>query len=675
MTGDASAAVTLYGTEQPPAPVRAFTQGPLSFDLEAGKLRYIRVAGIEVIRSIAFVVRGPGWESPAPRISDLEARKDASGLDIRYNALYETPGGQIEIAAHIQAPTKPSPLSGGLIFEAEARALTDFTTARTSFCILHPATVAGRPLAITRPDETVEQARFPDMISAHQPFMNIRALTHEAASGVKVTVRMEGDIWEMEDQRNWTDASFKTYGRPRDIPWPYIIAKGETVVQRTLLSFEDASGEYAPGEAARGGDASAAPAAARAETVDITLGAATIGELPMLALAISPEEASHALAAATRLSAAPAQLIGWYEHGVQGLGDLKAYAALARELGTPVGLELVLPCKAPPAEELAEAAALLRQAALAPASITPIQAPMTKWVLKPPEELGLPGFAQLYGAARKAFPGIPVGAGVTSNFTELNIDRPGLDTADYVTHATAGVIHEPDDRSVMETLETLPHIFRSVRAIAGGIPYRLGPSAIGMRYNPYGKTVEANQANIRTTFAHQDPRQRALFGAAFAVGYLARAAEAGLEMICFGAPTGPFGLIYRRMIYPQPWFDGQAFPGPAAAPVYPLYHPLMAVAAAKGAQVLPVRSSDEKRVLGLCYERAGEGRMLWLANLTSEPQTLRLPGADGMTARILDGASFAAAARDPARFAAAAPRPLAGESFRLEPYGVAALRR
>ena len=65
MTGDATEAVTLYGTEQPPAPVQRFAQGPLSFDLEAGKLRYIRLAGIEVLRSIAFVVRGPGWESPA----------------------------------------------------------------------------------------------------------------------------------------------------------------------------------------------------------------------------------------------------------------------------------------------------------------------------------------------------------------------------------------------------------------------------------------------------------------------------------------------------------------------------------------------------------------------------------------------------------------------------------
>ena len=160
--------------------------------------------------------------------------KADDGLRIRYRAFYETAGGQLEVKADIQAPSR-----GGLVFEAEARAVTDFTTARTSFCILHPiAGVAGAPLTLTRPDETMEPAQFPDAISAHQPFMNIRALSHEVAPGLKATVRMEGDIWEMEDQRNWSDASFKTYGRPRDIPWPYTIPKGERVVQRALLSFD-----------------------------------------------------------------------------------------------------------------------------------------------------------------------------------------------------------------------------------------------------------------------------------------------------------------------------------------------------------------------------------------------------------------------------------------------------
>ncbi|MFI5016687.1 MAG: hypothetical protein ACHQHK_01955 [Dongiales bacterium] len=653
--GEIETGIILYGTEQPPASIRPSVQGPLSFDLEAGKLRYIRLQGIEALRCIAFVVRGPGWESPAPRFADLDVAEGDVGLRIRYRAFYETAGGQLEVKADIHAPSR-----GGLVFEAEARAVTDFTTARTSFCILHPiAGVAGAPLTLTRPDETKEPAQFPDAISAHQPFMNIRALSHEVTPGLKATVRMEGDIWEMEDQRNWSDASFKTYGRPRDIPWPYTIPKGERVVQRTILSFDGTA---------------AAVAAAPAAGAEITLGEAPIGKLPKLALALSPAEAAHGLAAAARLTAPPAELIGWFELGTETDASLKAYAALGQRLGSPIGLELILPCQKPVAEELAEAATLLRQAGLTPAGITPIQAPMIKWVLKTPEEMGLPGFADLYAAAREAFPGIPIGAGVLSNFTELNIDRPSLTGADYVTHGTCGVIHEPDDRSVMETLETLPHIFRSVRAIAGKLPYRLGPSAMGMRYNPYGKTTDANSANIRTAFAHQDPRQRALFGAAFAVGYMARAAAAGIERVCFGAPTGPFGLVYRKTDYPQPWFDAQEFAGPAAAPVYPLYHPLMAIAAARDAEVLPVRSSDEKRALGLCYRRGSGEQVLWLANLTPEPQKLRINGGDAMTAKVLDAASFAAAARDPAAFASEASHKVDGGGLSLAPYAVAMLR-
>ena len=46
--------------------------------------------------------------------------------------------------------------------------------------------------------------------------------------GVFATVRMEGDAFEMEDHRNWTDASFKTYVRPLALPWPYVLPAGRS---------------------------------------------------------------------------------------------------------------------------------------------------------------------------------------------------------------------------------------------------------------------------------------------------------------------------------------------------------------------------------------------------------------------------------------------------------------
>ena len=64
------------------------------------------------------------------------------------------------------------------------------------------------------------------IINPLQPFYEIRALTHAVLPGVKAICRMTGDSFEMEDHRNWTDASYKTYVRPLALPWPYVIPAG-----------------------------------------------------------------------------------------------------------------------------------------------------------------------------------------------------------------------------------------------------------------------------------------------------------------------------------------------------------------------------------------------------------------------------------------------------------------
>ena len=80
--------------------------------------------------------------------------------------------------------------------------------------------------------------------------MDLRALTHEAAPGLRVTCRMEGDTFEMEDQRNWTDASYKTYVRPLALPWPYTLEAGPGLEQAVTLTVDAAPPPPKPGSAA-----------------------------------------------------------------------------------------------------------------------------------------------------------------------------------------------------------------------------------------------------------------------------------------------------------------------------------------------------------------------------------------------------------------------------------------
>ncbi len=83
------------------------------------------------------------------------------------------------------------------------------------------------------------------------------------------------------------------------------------------------------------------------------------------------------------------------------------------------------------------------------------------------------------------------------------------------------MVHAGDDRSVMETHEAHRAIIASVTAIADGTPWTVGPSAIGVRDNPYGAAAKSNPGNIRQAMNWNDPRQRGLFGAVWNLGYFA----------------------------------------------------------------------------------------------------------------------------------------------------------
>ena len=57
------------------------------------------------------------------------------------------------------------------------------------------------------------------------------------AEGAQAEITFEGDVFETEDQRNWTDTSYKTYSRPLELPFPYSVNAGETIEQRITLKI------------------------------------------------------------------------------------------------------------------------------------------------------------------------------------------------------------------------------------------------------------------------------------------------------------------------------------------------------------------------------------------------------------------------------------------------------
>ncbi|PCD65608.1 D-apionate lactonase [Rhizobium phaseoli] len=605
-------AFQLYGTRTAERPPVRLTAGKLTADLADGNLRTIRYDGVEVLRAISYLVRDRDWGTYSPDITGLRIEQGEHRFEVAYLARCQGPD-----ATTLSIEVRITGYRDRLDFEAEAISETGFETNRCGFCILHPIVgVAGSPAAVEHVDGQIAATRFPNVIEPWQPFKDMRAITHQVMPDVSAECRMEGDTFEMEDQRNWSDASYKTYVRPLALPWPYQIPANQPVRQKTSLIITDISRSVAPS------------AASRSSGIRLELGTRT-GTMPDIGVIVTPEEAEATRAATFLLSEiAPKELLFHFDpdagHGLDALENFAAIAALHRGRST---LEIALPCKSSPAVEAAGIARQMQQAGFKPDAIlispsvdrqsTP---PGSKWPDCPPLE-------EVYAAARAAFPGKRIGGGMLSYFTELNRKRVPAGEIDFVSHCTNPIVHAADDLSVMQTLEALPFITRSVRAIYGDKPYRIGPSTIPMRQNPYGSRTMDNPAGGRIPMANRDPRHNGRFAEAFALGYAIRVLDAELECLTLSALTGPFGLIAGS---DEPIEQGGR---------RPLFNTVRTLSALAGASWQECISSLPSEVLSF-VARDAVGAKLYVVNLTGEER--RVDG--GALAEELRLAPFATAA-------------------------------
>ncbi len=644
-----SSLIKRFGTEEPPGETRLLRAGPLSVELDGGNLRYVRYDGLEAIRAVSYVVRDRYWGTFNPEISNFEVAESAAGFTVTYDAVCREGDAAFRYAARIEGTA-----DGRLLFEGIGTAESDFLTNRTGFVVLHPvAGVTGAPVQVLHVDGRSVETRFPEQIDPKQPIMDIRALTHEVAPGLEVTCTMEGDTFEMEDQRNWTDASYKTYVRPLGLPHPYTLPAGESFTQSVRLTFAGR-----PTRAAGSGDA----------PVTVKLGAAG-GRLPDFAIGLEPQHAAAALEVSDALGRLSPRFLSAYldPRHADPKSALAGSKAVAERLGVDLALELVVPEEREPGEVLRDIAAVAAEVGADLASLAVSPSGDLNFIMPGTEWPDSRAFDALYAAARAAFPQVKLGGGNFVYFTELNRKPPPFDKLDFVCHTTCAIVHAADDRSVTETIECLPYVIASGRRLFGDKEYRIGPSGIATRTSPFGADPAPNPRGGRVTVTRQDPRQRGLLGAAWHLGYAARMAEGGVDTVILGAPVGEFGLIHHPMDYPQPWFD-------EAGGVYPVYHVMRALYAASGAERLATLVSAPREVQALAYRGVG-GLHLWLANLTGDDQRIEIEGLTAGQAhlRLLDEPHFEACAAGPDGFAETETTAKTSEIL-LAPYAVAELR-
>ena len=123
------------------------------------------------------------------------------------------------------------------------QALRNFRYCRIGFCVLHPTEYAGRPYQGAASSGVIT-GELPKTIGPQRYegglyfplFEAVSSLKVSLANGVEAKFDFEGDLFEMEDQRNWTDGSFKTYCTPLSLGYPHTASAGQNFTQKVSVS-------------------------------------------------------------------------------------------------------------------------------------------------------------------------------------------------------------------------------------------------------------------------------------------------------------------------------------------------------------------------------------------------------------------------------------------------------
>jgi D-apionolactonase len=466
--------------------------GPLALRLDSNGafVREISVGGEELFRGLGFVVRDANWGTLALAAKAVVSREDGR-IVVRSGGVVDDGDGDLIWSTtwtiadnYVEADARASSKSG-------------FDTNRTGFVALHalPAT-RGRPVRVRHPDGSVDETQFPDLVSPHQPFFDIAGLDYATAAGNRLRLVFEGEVFEIEDQRNWTDASYKTYCRPLRLPFPYRIEPSTIIEQKVRLEILAA----AP---SRPVASNAPPLVEKTATMpslgtSLPPGLALPGQAEALkalqlgftAIEIDPSDADWLTGAAARIAVAPGPL----RIDVRGGGADEARKCVN---------------------------------ALAPLLASKTIVGLSLWDAD----------AATIAAARTTAPGVRVGGGTGAFFTELNRmkDWP---PADYLAWTSNPTVHGFDDDTIGETTEPLGDIIRTARARSSSARFQVGPMTLGLRYNPNAATAEGRRRG-----APFDPRQSGMIAAAWLVATIAGYLDPAVETLTFFEPIGPKGLV------------------------------------------------------------------------------------------------------------------------------------
>jgi D-apionolactonase len=639
-----------HGKDEPPTEIHELRAGPLTAVLEGADLRHVRLGGVELAQRIYMAVRDEEWNTIPGEYSGFEYNIQDQDFQIAFTGRHHYGTIDYQWRATIVGTS-----DGTISYSMDGTANSAFRHNKIGFNVHHalPETV-GQPFRAHTPDGEVT-GTMPEHIDPQRiengtltaMFPAYDSIVMSTRGGVDVRFDFEGDLFEMQDHRNWTDANFKSYGTPLAVPYPMDVAPGERIHQKVSVSVAKAPDVVPP----------------RPAKLQVEVGAPTQLKLPPLGIGLpadgtSLSEREAGLLRALRFDHVRVDL---HLNDPAHERELERGAEAAQSLGA--GLELAVFVSSNAQAELDGFAPRLRD----------LDVPV-KQILVLEEAEGFSTFrtmtpGRLVRLARErlrdAAHGVAFAGGTDQFFTELNRDWSQVDEADAIVYSLNPQVHASDSTSIMENLAGQTATVASTRHFSGGKPVIVSPVTFIGRSGPFPAGPPRDDGLPPTV----EVRQASLFGAAWLVGSIKALAEIGVASVTYFETTGWKGIIERDGGSPLP----DRFPSTPGS-VFPLYHVFADVADWKDGELLQARSNDPD-VIAVLALRTNDSMHLLVANLTPRPASVEIVPLDAAEVHIrgLDETSAKLAMTDPNKFRGSfESRPVTDRHLPLElsPYAV-----
>jgi hypothetical protein len=373
----------------------------------------------------------------------------------------------------------------------------------------------------------------------------------------------------MEDQRNWTDSSFKTYSTPLSLPFPRLIETGTRIVQQVTVSIQRTAGGIA---------------AVEREMITVTEHTER-GQrpFPQLGFEDAPEEAVDMKA----LQALHPDHLRVEIHPTHPNWRTvwREAAERARNVGAALETALFVSDTGPDGVGALVEELLHTDVRHARWLVFDADAKVTR--------------ASTLAAVRAARDSrgakVPLFSGTDAFFTEINRERPPVEGVRGVVFSSNPSVHAVDDLSFVETHPMLGLCVENAARFGTGVVC-VSPLTFKMRRNPNATTPEG--VNVPTE-KQVDPRQWTPWGAAWTLGALKHLAESDVESVTCFKTAGPTGL----------------FPGSGPGAGSPLAELFGHLAEWKDSSVVCCKSTHPLEITAL-YLLRGAKRVVFAGNLS-----------------------------------------------------------